>query len=182
VAQVTIHRHEYHQRLPLVCVRCGAPATHWVEKTFGADPLWGLIFLPVFVILPLQSRRTTIDLPVCDADVNPWREFDRFRRRMIDVFFGGLFVLVMVVSTSNSENLKSVSWILDGLAATWVLAFVGLGVAALVFRFLSIRAVRITADSVTLANVAGPFAEALALPHPGDDQPAGDIIDERIRR
>jgi hypothetical protein len=192
VARVTINQNEYHRRLPLVCVRCGKPAMAWIPKKFEMIPLWRLLFLPMLIILPFLSREATIDLPVCEAHSDPWREHDRFRRHFLAVFSAGLLLLmatsVFLASTSSPRKEPEAILVTIGfLSGAWFVALFGLAIAYLAFRFLSIRVVRISTDSLTLKNVNAAFVETLIRerrdgPSSGDTlwSPPG-MTDERIR-
>ncbi len=159
-------------KLPWLCVRCGAPAEDRLHKTFRWLPWWrpllavvlGVLLLPVGLI-PLLGRaiyqallrgltqplEMEMQAPVCPAHRNHWG-----RRTLLH--WGCFFVLVaaFVLGLVLRQGLSPWFWRgLGGLATGWV-------AVGLVARQTMTRAVRITGTTLTLVGVAPEFAEGLA--------------------
>jgi hypothetical protein len=190
VARVTIHDHDLRERalvavytghrerrLPPVCIRCGEPATSWFRKEFAGPPLWTLLLLPLALALTALSTKWTLDLPVCDRHADPWRDRHRFRELFVNVGSGGFYAIFgtsllvgllmspLVQMTPDSVVIK----VLPALVLlSWLVAALGLMVARVVFVFLSIRPIWISAKSITLTGVSSRFVEAIVRQRRGE--------------
>jgi hypothetical protein len=80
MAHIRLHVQQANGRLPMVCIRCGEPATVVRTKTMSYYPRWliflvlgGLPGLLLIVVLALGLRkRARLQTPLCDRHQNHW--------------------------------------------------------------------------------------------------------------
>jgi hypothetical protein len=153
--------------LPAVCLRCGQPATVWVDKTFRWVPAWvsalvllgsmALITMPIVLILLfglMQSCRVSV--PLCAEHRRHWSG----RNLMV---LGSLFGLMGVVAV-----IMGLGWavpdqqeeLLRAGAIMGIIGFVVWLVVAALIHSGTIRAVELGAESLQLCKVARAFVDA----------------------
>jgi hypothetical protein len=103
-----------HDLLPMVCVRCGAPATECVARPLPKPPkAWTCLFIPIILVVYLAipasllillwlipTEPDRVRLPVCDAHRDDWSWRSRFRTRWLwpPIIFASLVVQVLCLT------------------------------------------------------------------------------------
>jgi hypothetical protein len=153
----TLSRYECkNDRLPAVCVVCGASATDRKARTFS----W-------------LARVVVVRLPVCDWHRGYWR-----RRALIVsvpavlVFLFGAAVVNYVLRPHHDPANHPAAWLCP---AALIVALIWLILGAIV-QMTGIRPTKITDRDVTLAGLHERFVFALR------EERTGDTDDERFRR
>jgi hypothetical protein len=153
--------HAYHGDLPSLCIRCGAPATVFKDRTFFTG-LCGLPFLPL-LFLVIVAGRVSIRVPFCEIHKYHWR------RRTQVVF--GTFAFGLVVGISSCF-LWLDAFLVPGRPAAWhhtlggvicplvPLLWIGM---ALILKYKGVYLANYNQRSVTLEGVAEEFAEEVRL-------------------
>lgn len=162
MAELVLGKSEMEGQLPSICIRCGAPATAWVEKSFELPDKdeqfvgFGLVSRIRFFLKLGQSfarPRLLVRAPFCEAHKQHW-----YYRKLI--IFGGLgawfvlFILSIIVSKVAGGGLE----VLLAIAFITGLAY---GVAAVVAHETSIHSKETTENGVTLKGVADQFKDLL---------------------
>jgi hypothetical protein len=163
-------------RLPQLCMRCGAPATLTLEKTFSWHPQWidtitivGLIFFWPALIVGLilagtMTKRMSVPVPLCDAHRNHWRwrAWFIYGGLAVAVLLGiGAFAFLLSVPPSDPDTQAVAGWTCGGTALA---GFIWLIAAAFVQRG-AIYASEITDDEISLNRVCPAFKEAATYPY-----------------
>ncbi len=149
------------QRLPAVCLRCGEPATTWVERTFVYYPGWAALFALYSVIgaaveVWRRSGARTFTVPVCRRHRMHWA--NRTRWVVIStvafvVVFGGS---ILYMSTIGKHD-AGVEYLCFGS----LFAIVAWLAVMVFFQVTVIKAIRMTGGEITLTQVHRGFKEAL---------------------
>jgi hypothetical protein len=178
MAPVTLSREEARDGdLPLTCMRCGAAAGEYQVIFFPSlpwwiYPAWLLFFLPFLVWVALPSRRMKVLARLCDHHARPWRWRPYLLRDalVLSTIFFVLWVTLLAVALSEEAtgppgrglNMEFAAVIL--LTGVFVYSLPpALTILALVLHLTSVRAKKITKESITLTCVADEFVEALRV-------------------
>jgi hypothetical protein len=195
MATVTLSREEaLIGRLPPTCMRCGVAAGEYQVIFFPPRPWWIytsylLGFLPLLVWVLLPSQQMELQARLCEHHAKTWRwRPDLLLALLIlSTIFFGFWVLFLADALPGATNHPG-----QGLDWDFVACMLGFGVPAcglpllltifdLFLHLTSIRAKRITKESITLTGVADEFVESLRVhraarmsegDHPTTDQPA----------
>lgn len=160
--------------MPPVCLVCGGPVAALIPKTFVWRPKWASLgfFLALFACFPiaailffvgyLNTRRMTIECPMCDRHRNYWA----WRGLWV---YGPLFALViatlvqcaLALTEALPYEVSSVMFrvMLFGTA----FALLAWAVVASLIQNSVIRATEITEDDITLEAVHESFADQVRL-------------------
>jgi hypothetical protein len=162
MARMRLNIREAEGDLPMVCMRCGAPATVVRPKRMSWYPRWVWILilvnlLVVIIVAVILTKRATLEAPLCNDHKNHWSN------RMIIGF--GSFVLLLVVVIGiivlMAEASPEVQNALGGIA---VLGCLAAGLAWLVLLAVlastAIRPAEITDTNLLLDGVAPAFSDA----------------------
>ncbi len=153
---------------PEVCMKCGAPSSVVVRKTFSWYPPWVgtlalvgfLFFTPLFVIFLIvglvMTKRMPMRIPLCDKHKGHWT------MRTLVSLLGFLGVLCFVglaifasVSDGDLSDLAGAFWILV------VVLFLAWLITVAILQSTAIRPTEITDRSITLRGVSQGYIEAL---------------------
>jgi hypothetical protein len=149
--------------LPDVCMKCGAPAAVYKNKTFSWLPGWVYVLLLagvlVFVIVALiLTKRRRVCVPLCEKHKNHWL----MRQVVLLVSFLALVVLgfVAMLFFADSRPGSAEATIGGALCVGTVVGLVGWVILVAVFHVTSIRVVEITERAVKLQGVSRRFVDA----------------------
>ena len=167
MATVKLYRGEVKQdRLPKVCMRCGAPADQQKYKRFSWYPGWvNILFLvgllPWVIVALVLTKRMAVYAPMCSRHRNHW-----LVRSLIVV--GGLVLVLgaavaaVVLMASADRRAGPDSDSIGGYACVGTLgALLLLIVVAVIVQTTTIRPSEITDRTITLVGVAPEFKKAL---------------------
>jgi len=171
--------------LPRLCMKCGAPATHFVKKSFRWYPPWINILilagLLIWAILAsILAKTASIRAPFCDEHEGHWR----IRSRICWIpLLGTLLVLIIGITISviaeGNRNLMDLGGIVaavgGGSFVLWLL------VSAFVQQ-TGIRPTEITDDSATFKQVNEDFIAALRDDREAEEEEADRRYRERKSR
>jgi hypothetical protein len=150
--------------LPMICMRCGAPATLRKKKQFTWYPSWVSILLfagvlPYIIVVRIMMKKMRVSVPLCDA-------------HSLHFIWGTVVVpltlLALIVFTCGIPfTLGAIvgGRIVDDIMGLLCLSF-GAGlvawfIAMVVVNEISIHPTEITDNSITLKGVAESFADAV---------------------
>jgi hypothetical protein len=146
--------------LPPVCMKCGAPATQFKERTFSWHSQWVYVLLlaglvPFVIIALVLTKRMRVAVPFCDAHAGHW-----WKRNLFIV--GGLLLLIAMLIFGAVRSGPGGN---DSLSRALLIA-VGIGflvwiVLAIIVSLTMIRPTEITANSITLTAVSPAFVDAV---------------------
>lgn len=172
---VQLSKAECSRRLiPRVCVRCGKRADVFKTRNFGwYPPALTLAFpfggLPFLILVRILMKRMKVDVPFCKADEGYWVTRALVALPILAVLAIGA---ITALAVSHDTGLPPVvMYVIGGALAA---AFLGV---ALAVKFTTIRPVRITDRSITLARVHPAFIAALEC-----DREEDRAADERPAR
>jgi len=158
---VKVNRQESSGNLPMVCMRCGEPATVMKEREFHARKLHhrhGIFFL-IEIIAWLGSSMVTVRAPFCSIHQNQWQQ-PRVAIWILAGFVG--FMVVGIFAIAITEPDPSSILIVIGIG---VLIAVGLLLLTTLYIFWHGRqgviVAQITRDYVVFDHVHCRFLEAL---------------------
>lgn len=172
MAQVRLGRYEVEEKqLPMVCMRCGAPAVVLRKKNFAWHPQWVFILLlfgllPMFIVALILTKRMKVAAPFCAEHKNHWniRMAIGFGGFVALVLFGFARLFVLAQMGRKGDDLMGLfclGWFL--LLLIWFIANL------IIMGSTSVRATEITDRSITLNGVCPKFVHALQEQHgPGD--------------
>jgi hypothetical protein len=177
VANVSLGRYEIEEYDPPdACMKCGAPNTVVVNRTFAWTPPWVIITilagLLIYVILALiLTKRMSVRIPLCPEHKGHWT-----KRVLINLlcFLGILGFLGLAIAASSSDDVSSAI-----ATACWIVVLVGFVawlILAIVLQYTAIRPTEITDRSITLTGVSPGYVEALR------EERGDDYDDDRPRR
>jgi hypothetical protein len=163
MAQLLITFDEVEEGLPAVCMRCGRPATVFLERRFTWYPQWvgatvGL--LPLFLLLVLLVRqRLTVAVPFCERHRNHWRVRARFA-------LGGAAVLAVAAGAGVAlllllDHYGAADGLVGPFVLVWLLLFAGWVIPVAALYSSVIRAVDMTDRSICLGGVSRAFVDAM---------------------
>jgi hypothetical protein len=191
MATVRLYRNEVKQdRLPSVCMRCGAPADLQKCKRFSWYPGWvNVLFLvgilPWAIVAIVLTKRMTVYVPLCSRHKNHW-----LVRTL--VVLGGLavigagFVATIALAVAADGRAGQGADQLGGYACVGALvALLLLIIVAVIAQITSIRPSEITDRTITLVGVAPEFKKALQELDDTDSGPPADYdehFQERANR
>jgi hypothetical protein len=169
MAHIRLHVQQADGRLPMVCMRCGEPATVVKTKMMSYYPRWlillvlmGLPGLILLVILGLVLRkRARLQTPLCDKHQGHWTI------RLAMGWAAAVVVIVMaiagVVAIIMLENAgpRNADVFAPFLCFTWVFAFIGLLILLVILHSTSIRPDEITRTHILLNGVSEAFVTAV---------------------
>lgn len=148
--------------LPMVCLKCGAPATVCKSKKFTWTPpevrrtAYWLPLVFSFILTMRQTKRQWVETPLCEAHKGYWWKLPVVMNSLIALVFvlGVPASVVIWVRTQNSELSQ------DACMGT-VTAFVALVIVAAVLGKSRIRVEKITEGHIVLTGVAREFVDAV---------------------
>jgi rhomboid protease GluP len=147
-------------QLPMVCMRCGKPATCTQAKVFSKNsfPSFRQASNPVYSVLPFgtgEFLQVTVQAPFCDKHKNHWAWRTRAIWLSLGVCLNIVLALVVLLfgllGNSNVSSLLCVGVML--LAPSW-LVFLAMT------EITAIRPKKISENTVTLGGVSKDFIEA----------------------
>jgi hypothetical protein len=162
MARMRLNIREAEGDLPMVCMRCGAPATVVRHKKMSWYPRWVWILilvnlLIVIIVAMILTKRARLQAPLCDEHKNHWSN------RLLIGFgsFALLMLLVIAVIALMSNASRDVQNSLGGIA---VLGCLAAGLAWLVLLAVlgstAIRPAEITDTDLLLDGVSPTFVDA----------------------
>jgi hypothetical protein len=152
--------------LPDMCIKCGAPASVRMERTFAWSPPWirTLIVVGLFVHIALivglilalvLTKRRRIVVPLCEQHQGHWS-----KRTLAALIAFGVVLLPLVGGFLTLFLYPSNSNLTIGLFLGAFLAFVIWLIVMLIVQSGAIGAVEITDRDITLRKVGVDFARA----------------------
>jgi hypothetical protein len=167
MAQVKLTLEEaYHGDLPPVCMRCGKPATNFLNKTFSTGP-FGLPFFAVplpGVTIYSYSGKVWMKAPLCDAHQGHWR----WRLLVIFLSFATVLAFGLFAFMSLVEPPRWLAKDAFGLLCPAALGAIVLWMFfALIVRYTGIWLARVGKETITLAGVSPEFRKAVEAKRQG---------------
>lgn len=182
MARVRLSRYQVEDnRLPAVCMRCGAPATLTRNRTFSWHPPWidtltvlGLIFFWPLLVVGLvlasaQNRRMYVAVPLCEAHRNHWlwRAWFKYGGLAAVAALGlGAIAFLVSVPPRDQDTQTVAGWT---CAATGLVGLIWLIAAAFVEKG-AIYAAEINDRDIYLGRVSPAFKEAVQRERDEDDE------------
>jgi hypothetical protein len=184
VASVKLSQYEIEEYdPPEVCMKCGAPSSVVVRRTFSWTPQWvstlivvGILFftplaLIFLIVSAVVTKRMAVRIPLCEKHKGLWT------KRMLIVLLGLLVILAFVgcaayvsVAEGDLSDLAVPLWIVVvALLLGWLITLV-------VLQQSAIRPTEITDGNITLTGVSPGYLEALR------EDRGDDYDDDRPRR
>jgi hypothetical protein len=156
-----VNPERYGDKLPPVCLCCGEKATLFKRKRFTWHPSWVYLFLPlgllpVLIVAMIVTKSATIEAPLCTRHRYHWS--GRTALVLLSLFGIIFLVFVAIALSSTSPRPTSFGQFLWGMV---LFGFLGWLVTVVIVSSTTIRASKITADSLTLRNVADNFETAV---------------------
>ncbi len=163
MARLRLNVQEANGELPMICMRCGEPATVTRTRRMSWYPRWVWLLalgglLPVLIVVLILTKRATLQAPFCDEHKGHWS-----RRRLIGfgsfalmvLFIIGEVVLVSNVPRQAQDALAGFAFLAGAVA---VLAWL---VVLVVLSSTAIRPAEITETDLWLDGVAPACIDAL---------------------
>ncbi len=146
---------------PEVCMKCGAPSSVVIRRTFSWYPPWVIITilagLLIYAILAMVlTKRMTVRVPLCEEHKGHWT-----KRTIITLlgFLGVLIFLSLAIAASVSDDvLPEVAYVCWSLTVVLLVAWL---ILVVVLQQSAIRPTEITDRSITLTGVSAGYIEAL---------------------
>lgn len=143
-------------QLPMICMRCGAPAIAYRKKGMTYRPGWVLLLillglLPFLIVALITEKRCRLMAPLCEQHEGHWRV-----RRL---WLWGIFLSAVVIGVGGLVTRNDS---IMGMAC-FASAIIGLGwlITAAVLHETSIHSTEITDAGMTLVGVSQRFLDAL---------------------
>lgn len=134
--------------VPEVCLLCGAPATTWIKRKFSWRP-------PDFVVFGDNSRKMTVNLPMCAAHRKHW-----LRRVHFNLVYLAVLILLAGIAVVVAQYQPK-----DAVLGLSCFAFVVLliiwGVVNVVFDAILVKPTEITERSISFKGVSESFVDAV---------------------
>ena len=149
--------------LPDVCMRCGAPAAVYKDKSFSWFPGWiyililaGLLVFLILAVVLTKYRRVCV--PLCERHKNHWlnRQLGLLLSFLGLLALGGLTVFFIADSRPGSDG-ETIGQV---LCVGSLVSLLGWLVLAAVLQTTAIRPVEITERRITLTGVSREFVDA----------------------
>jgi hypothetical protein len=163
VAYIRLHVQQADGQLPMVCMRCGEPATLVKTKKMAWFPRWVfllfLVHLLVLVVVALiLTKRARLQAPLCEQHRWHWlvrQVFVGLSLLGLAVYVAGLVAFFMNAAPPQADQLAPFV-ILGGMSlfAVWLIAII-------VLQSTAIRAAEITKTHILLAGVSEAFVQAV---------------------
>lgn len=163
MAYLRLHVQQADGQLPMVCMRCGEPATVVKTKKMSWFPRWVfwliLVHVLIFGIVALiATRRARLQAPFCEQHQGHWP----FRQILLGLSLVGivLYGIIVVVFFLNAPQRNADlfgPFILVGsvvLVVGWLIGFT-------ILQNTGIRAAEITKTHMLLAGVSEAFVQAV---------------------
>jgi hypothetical protein len=148
--------------LPMVCIKCGAPATVRKSKKFTWTPpevrraLWWTPWIFDLILTARRTKRQWVETPLCEAHKGYWWKLATLMNSLIVAVFalGVTAAIVIWVRTRNSDLTQDV-------CMGTLTAFVVLAIVATVMGKSRIRVEKITDQYIVLTGVSQKFIDAV---------------------
>jgi hypothetical protein len=167
MAQVRLHVREADGHLPMVCMRCGEPATTTKSKNMSWCPPWVIVLivaslLPYLIVALILTKRATVRAPFCEQ--HRWHWLWRLLVILASLFFvlfAGIATIIVMASTRPQGGAGGAD-ALRGFACVASLAlFLAWLILALILQNTAIRPREITDTEILLTGVSEAFVEAV---------------------
>jgi hypothetical protein len=178
MAEVRLGRYEAENNLlPMVCMRCGRPATLRKQKVFNWYPSWVPLlifagFLPYVILVRVLGKKMRVLAPLCESHRFHWMWITLVVPLSLLFLFifscGGLLIIDITVGGTAVDNNMPIFGI--GM----VFGFLSWIIGAIVVNDTTIHPTEITENSITLIRVSDAFADAVSRERhaaPPADQP-----------
>jgi hypothetical protein len=163
MSQVRLDRYEADGRLPMVCMRCGEPATVTRSRNMSWCPPWvGVLFLaglvPYVIVAMILTKRARVQVPLCDSHKGHWlyRLLIVLGSFFLLLFVGIVGAVLFAVAPRQFQDSAGPFMCLGGafLFIIWV-------VVLIVAQNTAIRPREITDDEIMLTGVCNEFVAAV---------------------
>jgi hypothetical protein len=146
--------------LPDLCMKCAAPATIRVRRTFAWTPSWVIVLivcvtLPGIIVALVLTKRKRVTVPLCEQHKNHWS----WRLWVGLIGFGVVLLPFAAGFVSNSLG-PSAGDVTPWLFLSAFFAFLVWLIFMLVLQAGVIRPAEIGDYTITLQNVSRGFADA----------------------
>jgi hypothetical protein len=153
-------------KLPLICMRCGAPAERLIQNRFSKWSMWIVLILfplcgPIALLfVAAHAPAMTVHAPVCLRHQNHW-----FKRRLLNCLLSLSIFWIIIANLMLPTFLKSRGWrradVETGLGVLVLLLIIGWFILIAVLDAVMIGAESIDRHGITLRNVHPSFGDAL---------------------
>jgi hypothetical protein len=161
--EIRLDREVADGRLPMICMRCGEPATVTRSRNMSWCPPWvGVLFLagliPYVIVALILTKRTRVIVPLCDSHKGHW--LYRLLIVLGSLFFlllvGILGVAVFAMTPRQFQDSVGPFMCLGGVALfiIWIVVLV-------VCQNTAIRPKEITDTEIVLTAVCNEFVDAV---------------------
>jgi hypothetical protein len=174
MAHIRLHVQQADGHLPMVCMRCGAPATVVRTKKLSWYPRWivlvavllcGLPGMIVALVLYLALRKTArLQAPLCEEHQGHWSTrliINSVAGVLAAVLGSGGFIAYIVVASGNRPRFPDAELLEPLLCLGSIAIFVLWVIIAAVLYNSSIRPDEITATHILLNGVSEAFVDAV---------------------
>jgi len=164
MAQLRLHVDEADGGLPMVCMRCGEPATVVKTKKMSWYPRWVIVLILVNVIIfaivaLVLTKRAVLQAPLCDQHKGHWTY--RMLIILASLLAIGILVIGAILVVSNLPRQAQDStgpFICIGGGIVGLAWLIGL----VIVQNTAIRPSEITDTEILLENVSEAFIDAVA--------------------
>jgi hypothetical protein len=170
MAHIRLHVQQADGGLPMVCMRCGEPATIVKTKKMSYYPRWLLVFvlagapgIVILVILALILRkRATLQAPLCDRHQGHWTIRTAISwTAAIAVVLVGIASVVLLILLEENAGPRNADIFALFLCVGGVIVFVGLLILLAILQNTAIRPDDITRTHILLNGVSDAFVTAV---------------------
>lgn len=165
---------------PMLCMRCGAKATHCKKHQF----IWAPPHLRMMGWIGwLFSKYMTVNVPLCDQHkLHFWKPLIVFGIGFATIVL--LMILIIPVSILGAASLGPAGGFAGvAIFALIFVAFIGMFAALIWAAFTTLRALEITDRDITLTGVSETYARAFETQRKGGKvRPRRDLEEEPLPR
>lgn len=169
MAHIRLHVKQADGGLPMVCMRCGEPATVVKTKQMSYYPrglfllvLAGVLGIIILVVLALALRkRARLQAPLCDQHQNHWtiRLAINWAAAIAIIFLGIAGVVLLILLDDAGPGPGDILFPL--LCSGGLFLFIGVLILLAILQNTSIRPDDITATHILLNGVSDAFVTAV---------------------
>jgi hypothetical protein len=169
MAHIRLHVQQADGGLPMVCMRCGEPATVVKTKKMSYYPRWLLVLvlaggLGVMILVPLAlilRKRATLQAPLCDRHQSHWTLRTAISwAAAVTVILAGIASFVVFILVDNAGP-RNADIFMPLLCFGGIFLFIGLLILVAVLQNTAIRPDEITRTHILLNGVSDAFVTAV---------------------
>jgi hypothetical protein len=169
MAHIRLHVRQADGRLPMVCMRCGEPASVVKTRTMSYYPRWliflvlgGLPGLLLIVVLALVLRkRARLQTPLCDRHQNHWTIRLAIGWAATVTFIVTAIAVIVAIIILENAGPRIADMAAPFLCLGAMFVFIGLLILVAILHNTSIRPDEITGTHILINGVSDAFVTAV---------------------